>query len=199
MARPRRSEHSKQSILEKGVELLSEQGYHGTGLKQILDAVQVPKGSFYNYFPSKEHFVAEVIEHYSEAVSVATADNLNTDGLSPKEIIRATCHLIVQFLHQEDCKKGCLLGNLIAEVGGTHKLCTAALVQARKRWLEAFQQLFEQGQLAREFRTDISAEELTILFWNIWEGSLLQIKLEGSKDALDRVLDQTLNTLFRPC
>jgi TetR/AcrR family transcriptional regulator, transcriptional repressor for nem operon len=41
-----------------------QQGYHGTGLKEILDAVRIPKGSFYNYFGSKESFAAEIIAHY---------------------------------------------------------------------------------------------------------------------------------------
>ena len=44
--------------------MLMGQGYHGTGLQEILDAVNIPKGSFYNYFGSKEDFGAEVIQHY---------------------------------------------------------------------------------------------------------------------------------------
>ena len=56
MARPRRSENTRQELLELGVRLLSENGYNGTGLKQILDEAGVPKGSFYNYFPSKEAY-----------------------------------------------------------------------------------------------------------------------------------------------
>ena len=51
-------------MLNQGLGLLMQQGYHGMGLKEILDAVQIPKGSFYNYFGSKENFAAETIEHY---------------------------------------------------------------------------------------------------------------------------------------
>jgi len=57
---------NRENLLNQGVTLLMEQGYHGTGLKEILDAVQIPKGSFYNYFGSKENFGAEVIQHYIE-------------------------------------------------------------------------------------------------------------------------------------
>ncbi|MGZ8188833.1 MAG: TetR/AcrR family transcriptional regulator, partial [Methylosarcina sp.] len=57
---------NRDNILNRGVSLLMQQGYHGTGLKEILDAVQIPKGSFYNYFDSKESFAAEVIQHYIE-------------------------------------------------------------------------------------------------------------------------------------
>ena len=43
---------NKHNLLDEGVALLMRQGYHGTGLKEILDAVNIPKGSFYNYFVS---------------------------------------------------------------------------------------------------------------------------------------------------
>ena len=66
MSRPRRSEHTREALIDAGIEQLSVHGYHGTGIKQILDDVKVPKGSFYNFFASKEAFVAEVIGHYSQ-------------------------------------------------------------------------------------------------------------------------------------
>ena len=53
MARPRRSEQTREVLIEEGIRQLAAHGYHGTGIKQILDAVCVPKGSFYNYFDSK--------------------------------------------------------------------------------------------------------------------------------------------------
>lgn len=55
---------NRENLLNQGVILLTQQGYHGTGLKEILDAVQIPKGSFYNYFGSKENFAAETIQYY---------------------------------------------------------------------------------------------------------------------------------------
>ena len=66
MARPRKSEQSRQLLLDIGSPMLIEHGHHGTGIKQVLDAVGVPKGSFYNFFPSKEAFVAGIIYQYGE-------------------------------------------------------------------------------------------------------------------------------------
>lgn len=54
----------RENLLNQGVSLLMLQGFHGTGLKEILDAVQIPKGSFYSYFSSKEDFAAASIIHY---------------------------------------------------------------------------------------------------------------------------------------
>jgi len=38
---------NREKLLDQGVNMLMAQGYHGTGLQEILDAVRIPKVSFY--------------------------------------------------------------------------------------------------------------------------------------------------------
>jgi TetR/AcrR family transcriptional repressor of nem operon len=56
----------RKKLLDQGVRLLMSQGYHATGVNEIVKSVQIPKGSFYSYFDSKEAFAAEAITHYIE-------------------------------------------------------------------------------------------------------------------------------------
>ena len=60
-----KTEATKEKLLDEGVCIFIERGYHGTGIKEVLDSVNVPKGSFYNYFKSKEEFGAEIIRHFA--------------------------------------------------------------------------------------------------------------------------------------
>ena len=76
MNRPRRSVQTREALIEAGIEHLSVHGYHGTGIKQILDEVNVPKGSFYNFFASKEAFVAD---HEINLVACLTEIMANAD------------------------------------------------------------------------------------------------------------------------
>lgn len=46
MSKSTKKELNREGLLNQGVTLFMEQGYHGTGLQEILDAVNVPKGSF---------------------------------------------------------------------------------------------------------------------------------------------------------
>ena len=55
MSAPSTREH----LLEVGLERLRSTGYTATGVKEVLDLANVPKGSFYHYFPSKEAFAGE--------------------------------------------------------------------------------------------------------------------------------------------
>ena len=77
MAKSIQKELNRENLLNQGVALFMEQGYHGTGLQEILDAVSVPKGSFYNYFGSKEDFGAEVIQHYIDPFIVKLSTHLS--------------------------------------------------------------------------------------------------------------------------
>ena len=48
--------------MEVGYRLFAEQSYHGTTVGDICDALEVGKGVFYWYFPSKEALFAELLQ-----------------------------------------------------------------------------------------------------------------------------------------
>ena len=51
-------------LLEKGTELLWSKGYNATSVNDIVKAADIPKGSFYFYFDSKEDFYVQAIKKY---------------------------------------------------------------------------------------------------------------------------------------
>ena len=54
---------SRDKLLETATRLFYFQGFHGTGLNQILKESGAPKGSLYHYFPEgKEQIAEEAIE-----------------------------------------------------------------------------------------------------------------------------------------
>src|SRR5258705_9309297 len=56
---------TKAALVDAGTQLILEQGYHHTGIQDVLQAAGVPKGSFYYYFPSKEAFGMAVIAQFA--------------------------------------------------------------------------------------------------------------------------------------
>src|SRR3954453_12156456 len=53
---------SRERLLDSAVDLLQRQGYHGTGLNELLERSGAPRGSLYHYFPGgKEQMGAEAI------------------------------------------------------------------------------------------------------------------------------------------
>jgi TetR/AcrR family transcriptional repressor of nem operon len=198
MARPRRSEQTREALINAGIDQISMHGYHGTGIKQILDMVNVPKGSFYNFFDSKEAFVAELIKEYSHNVHGQLNTYLKTQGadLSPVEQLREIYKYGVQEFANSRFQKSCLIGSLAADIGAESTLCQTALLKAMREWQEIFSSLFDQAQKLGELRTDVSAAQLTSVYWSTWEGSLLKMKVSGDAQAASDTMEMMLTTFF---
>ncbi len=198
MGRPQRNQQVRRELLDTGMQLLSEQGYHGTGIKEVLDRVQVPKGSFYHYFDSKEAFTAEIITDYIEGLLKLMDTQLARSTSGPRETIRHLYSLMITEFERRGCIRGCLLGNLAAEIGASSQRCQKALQDAYRNWLRRFLPLIEAGQQQGEFRDDLDATLLADLFWNHWEGGILRMKMEGHAHGLRRNLDVLLDELMAP-
>lgn len=197
MSRPRRTEQNKEVILAKGIDLLCEQGYNGTGLKQILDAVQIPKGSFYHYFDSKEAYAAQVVELYIDRLIEVFDNYLMHSSEDPLAQIKRTYGWMVAEFQRKQCREGCLLGNLAGELGATSPLCQAAMLSAYDKWFQRFVPIIERGQASGQVRQDVDAALLAETFWNAWEGSLLRMKVTGSTATTETTLSVMLDSLFR--
>ena len=199
MPRPRRSEHTKEALIEAGIDQLSRQGYHGTGIKQILDAVKVPKGSFYNYFASKENFVAEILLRYSNDGLQQLDAFTKSSQLSPVDQIKAVYGYMLAKFSEQQCQQGCLIGSIAAEIGNRSESCQQAMQKAVTEWRKRFAGLIEKAQQQGQIRSDLTADQISDVFWSAWEGSLIRMKMEGRIEPVQQALDLMLNHLLKPC
>ncbi len=187
----------KHRLLDQGVTLLLEKGYHATGLKEILDTVQIPKGSFYNYFDSKEAFAAEAIKHYIEPFIIRLSGYLadpDTDGLGA---LRTYYMSLIADVELSGFKGGCLLGNLMGEIGDSCPLCQKALLDAVDRYSNLQQCALERGQRQGSVRIDRSAKSMADLMLNGWQGALLRMKVEQSIEPLKACCSNFLDDYFK--
>lgn len=184
-------------LLDQGVNLLMAQGYHGTGLQEILDSVTIPKGSFYQYFASKEAFAAEVVTHYIESFIQQLSDFLNNPELDALAALQAYFAVLIQELEQGDFKGGCLLGNLMGEIGDTSDVCRFSLKQAIERYRNLLASGLRKAQSEGRVRTDKDADCMADLLLNAWQGALLRMKIEQSVQPVKDCCDDLLSDYFK--
>lgn len=197
MVRSVNKQTSREKILDQGVSLLMEQGYHGTGLQEILDAVRIPKGSFYNYFDSKERFGAEVVQRYIEPFLQQLDDHMrNPTGDALSGLTRYFDELIDE-LEKRQFKGGCLLGNLIGEIGDTSDVCMQSLRRAVRCYRDALQAGIARAQAEGSLRADLTAGTMANLLVNLWQGALLRMKIEQSVEPLKECCRSLLNDYFK--
>jgi TetR/AcrR family transcriptional regulator, transcriptional repressor for nem operon len=173
----------KEKLLDRGAGLLMEQGYHGTGLQELVQSVGMPKGSFYNYFASKEAFGAGVVAHYIQPSIVQLARHLQAD-MTAIVALKTYFQELIEDTERRDFKGGCLLGNLIGEIGETSGPCATALRDALHRYRDKLEEGFLRGQIEGSFRSDLNARELADFTVNAWQGALLRMKVERSVHPL---------------
>ncbi len=187
---------NKENLLSQGVQLLMQQGYHGTGLKEILDAVQIPKGSFYNYFPSKESYAAEVIQYYIAPFIEQLGSHLENSKLDGLTALKTYFDELIVELEQANFKGGCLLGNLMGEIGDTSDLCQQSLRLAVHQYRELLATGLRKAQMEGTVRIDKSADDMADLLVNTWQGALLRMKIEQSADPIKQCCHDLLDDYF---
>ena len=196
MTKIARKQIKREKILDQGVQMLTDQGYHGTGLKDILDTVRIPKGSFYNYFTSKEAFAAEAISHYIEPFIVRLNSHLHNPQLDGISALKHYYQELIVEVEQAGYKGGCLLGNLMGEVGDTSELCRRSLNLAVERYRNIQKTALLRAQQEGTVREDRSAESMADLLVNNWQGALLRMKIEQSVQPLQQCIQVLLDDYF---
>ena len=84
-----RQNNTRDHLLSTGLKVLHARGFHASGVQDITDAAEVPKGSFYTHFDSKERFGAEVLGRYWEARADRALAILSDESRSPLDRLKA--------------------------------------------------------------------------------------------------------------
>ena len=104
---------------------------------------------------------------------------------------------MIEETEKKDFKGGCLLGNLIGEIGETDDLCQVALKEAVHRYRDKLKEAIARGQNEGSFRDDLSASQMADILVNFWQGALLRMKIERSVRPLVQFSDLMLNDFFK--
>src|SRR6202040_4364816 len=78
--RERRRLETRERLYRAALELFAERGFLETTVEDITEAADVGKGTFFNYFPTKEHILAEFGGERVAAVQRALEKAKSTKG-----------------------------------------------------------------------------------------------------------------------
>lgn len=170
-------------ILDHGIEAFREHGYHSSSVQDLADYCQISKGSFYQYFESKEHFCQEVIKHYSEKMISMVSDLFHDKSLSGMQRLEAFYTKVIERISSSEFQSGCLYGDLAAELGGVNEPCSETLSKCLTASSKLFEVAIKDGQQDGSIRSDIDSLTLTSITYNSFTGIILRIKVDRNKEA----------------
>ena len=176
--------NTKQKILQIGAEIIHLKGYNATGLQEILNAANVPKGSFYNHFKSKEDFGLQVIDYFSDFFAQFCKDILVDSTLSPLGKLERLLDGFMEFFESKEYTCGCPVGNLAQELGDLSPVFQKRLSKAIDTMVDYYTLILSEAQAEGEVSKDINAKEAANFIVASWHGALIRMKVSKGVEPL---------------
>lgn len=151
--RDRKKFETGQKLIKAAMELVSVHGVFDITVEQITERADVGKGTFFNYFPTKEHLLASVFD--SKREQVAMAGDLMREATDIKSALRKFVQFainepkrtpkMVQSIFSSAMTKPDVRGPFCALINEGYKTITLAL---------------ERGQQLGQVRKDTKATDM---------------------------------------
>lgn len=165
----------KELLLERGLEVMQRCGYNGTSVKDIVDAAKVPKGSFYTYFESKEHFAIEAITMAADASYQDSKILLSDNALPPMQRLEQFFRVNSEHASCNNFQIGCFLGNMCQEMADNNEQIRCITQRMMQRQIQLIGDTIAAGRDAQA-EAKLSSLMLAEFIYNAWQGALLKMK-----------------------
>ncbi len=185
---------SKGKLLDAGLHTLHAKGFNGCSIQDITEAAGVPKGSFFNHFKSKEALALEIHQIYCDNFQI---EMLFDQSKRPLDRLRQHFIFLADGYEKWGFERGCLLGNLRAEMTHEYPHMRDALKGSYESWTRAVAGIIISAQQTGDVDPRHDAPELARYLINAWEGMAMQLKVLKTRDLVDEFLDVTFRVLLR--
>lgn len=187
---PRRTD-TRACFLRTAADLMRRQGYHATGLNQILTESGAPKGSLYFHFPGgKEQLAAEAVtlsgRQMGEQISLLL-DSVDDPGEGCRRIAAAFTYLLTE----SDFRDGCPVATVALDTAGESEPIRTACAQTYREWSDLI-----ADALLRWGVRGAQVESLAAFALSSIEGALLLARTQRDTAVLDIAASQ-LESLIR--
>ena len=192
--RERRKLETRQALFEAALSLFREQGYDETTVEEITERADVAKGTFFNYFVSKEGFLGEL----SAWRLAQLRDSLDLGPGTPESPL-ARLKLLLRRLHREFVRDWPLLQRaMVARLGHP----PASSRPAKRRIAGILSHLIREAQECGEVRADVDPGLVSDLLLVAYLRQFALCAREGSQvppvDDSERAIDLLMDGLAGP-
>lgn len=182
---------ARDRLVEATSHLLETQGYHATGLSQILQESGAPRGSLYYYFPGgKEGLAAEAVRHKGRVVRERFRRALEQHD-DPAEAVPHLLRTLSGRFADADCRGGTPIAAVALESSAISEEMREVCREVYRDW----QALFYDKLTASGF-SDARSRRLASLIVSGLEGAIVLSRTEKSPQPLVDLADE-LELLLR--
>lgn len=188
----KRGRETKVRIIEKTADLIRVQGYHATGLNQIIQESNTPKGSLYFHFPGgKEELGIAAVQSAGFAETQKMEAVLNSEE-QVGEAVKALIQMIAEELHSSAFRRGCPIAMVAVEVSATNDPLRQTCEGVYQDWFTLIQKRLQKSGFALE-----AANTWSMLILSSIEGALLLSRTQQSIQPLETIAKHLNQLLSR--
>jgi len=185
-------------LIEKGMEILWSKGYNATSVNDIVKAAQVPKGSFYFYFDSKEDFVVKAIDKYFRVMFTPANEVLQDKTKSPKERLLAfNEYRVTELKNQLDCKMGCMICNISNEMSEHNEAIRKAINVKVEYMISIIAKVIQEAKDLGEITNPMKADDIAAFIEDAGRGAMVSMKERKSAHPIDNLMNMIRKLLLK--
>jgi AcrR family transcriptional regulator len=187
--RERRTAETRERLFRAALDLFAAKGFSETTVEDITEAADVGKGTFFNYFPSKDHILLAFGEMQLAKLQAAIEEARRSHEPMP-EFLRS---LGVRMTQEPTRHPGIIRTLLQAYLSTTP--VREAMLDLQKRVHALHTEIVRLGQDRGEIRNDLPAAEIAHVFRQTIFGTLLLWSLHGDATLHARI-ESAFNVLW---
>lgn len=193
----------RNSVLEAAWHLFWERGYHATSIADIAKTAELPKGSVYNYFESKDALLLAAVGRLKLQVESELRSKVLSGTPSPGQIVDKLVDHYLDLYSAYGYSRGDIAGNLLSELADTKPELAEEIGKIAAAWRAVVaQKIWAYATVTRTAPLMERAADLAAIIWAALQGILIQMKtshsaapLEEGRLSLRAMVDSYVNAL----
>jgi len=179
--RERHSAERRERLFRSALELFAHKGFAETTVEDITNAADLGKGTFFNYFPSKEHILLAFGEMQLAKLQAAF-EEMRKSNVPVPVFLRS----LGPRMTQEPMRNPSII-RLLLQAFLANTAVREPMLDLQRRVTAIHTEMIRMGQERGEIRDDVPPEELAHVFRQTIFGTLLIWSLHGDATLLNRM------------
>jgi AcrR family transcriptional regulator len=179
--RSRRSAELRERLFHAALALFAKKGFAETTVEDITNAADVGKGTFFNYFPSKDHILLAFGEMQYAKLKSAVDEARRTTTPMPVFLRSLGARMAEEPTRNPDVLRALLQAFLSSTP------VREGMLDLQRRVLALHAEMIQLGQQRGEIRGDLPPLQIAKVFRQAIFGTLLLWSLDGDGTLLSRM------------
>lgn len=167
---------ARQHILDTAQPIIGKKGFSAVGLNELLQAAQIPKGSFYHYFASKDAFGEALLQDYFDTY-MADMQCLFSAAVPESQKLLTYWQQWTDNQSAHECSGKCLAVKLGAEVADLSEAMRLALNRGTARIIQCLTGALNRGAEQGSLHLVQPPESLATQLYALWLGASVMAKI----------------------